>query len=93
MIEGLWIGHVFELSPTEAIAGFLTTLAIFAAFFVVQFILPGRRVTAYVVDNDSRRYGGHPWDYPCGLGRRNGLGRCFHGNRTNTVILEKAEIL
>ena len=41
MIEWLGIEHLFELSGTEAIAGFLTPLAIFAVFFVAQLILPG----------------------------------------------------
>ena len=44
MIEWLGIDHLFELSTTEAIAGFFTPLAIFVAFFVAQAILPGRRV-------------------------------------------------
>ena len=34
MIEWLGIEHLFELSPTEAIAGFLTPLVIFAVFLV-----------------------------------------------------------
>lgn len=46
MIEWLGIEHLFELSGAEAIAGFFTPLAIFAAFFIVQFILPGRKVLA-----------------------------------------------
>ena len=59
MTEWLGIGHLFELSRTEAIAGFLTPLAIFAVFFVVQLVLPGRRVPGYVVDPETgepRRY-------------------------------------
>ena len=36
MIEWLGIGHLFELSQTEAIAGFFTPLAIFAVFFLAQ---------------------------------------------------------
>ena len=43
MIEWLGIGHLFELSGTEAIAGFFTPLAIFAAIFVAQLVLLGRR--------------------------------------------------
>ena len=50
MIEWLGISHLFELSGMEAIAGFLTPLAVFAAFFVAQFILPARRVPGYVID-------------------------------------------
>ena len=50
MIEWLGISHLFELSGMEAIAGFLTPLAVFAAFFVAQFVLPARRVPGYVVD-------------------------------------------
>ena len=34
MIEWLEIEHLFDLSPTEAIVGFLTPLAIFAVFLV-----------------------------------------------------------
>ena len=34
MIEWLGIEHLFELSPTEAIACFLTPLVIFAVFLV-----------------------------------------------------------
>ena len=50
MIDWLGIGHLFALSRTEAIAGFFTPLAVFAAFFVAQIVLPGRRVPGYVVD-------------------------------------------
>ncbi len=64
MTEWLGIGHLFELSRTEAIAGFLTPLAIFAVFFVVQLVLPGRRVPGYVVDPET----GEPRPY-----RLNGL--------------------
>ncbi len=42
MTEWLGIGHLFELSRTEAIAGFLTPLAICAVFFLAQLVLPGR---------------------------------------------------
>ena len=59
MIEWLGVEHLFELSGTEAIAGFLTPVAIFAAFFVVQFILPGRRVTGYVINPET----GEPRNY------------------------------
>ena len=64
MIEWLGISHLFELSGMEAIAGFLTPLAIFAVFFLAQLILPGRRVTGYVVDGKT----GEPRSY-----RLNGL--------------------
>ena len=53
MIEWLGIGHFFELSRVEAIAGFLTPLAIFAAFFLAQLILPGRRVPGYVINPET----------------------------------------
>ena len=59
MTEWLGIGHLFELSPAEAIAGFFTPLAVFAAFFVVQFVLPGRRVTGYVINPET----GEPRNY------------------------------
>ncbi len=64
MIEWLGISHLFELSGTEAIAGFFTPLAIFAVFFLAQIILPARRVTGYVVDEKT----GEPRSY-----RLNGL--------------------
>ena len=50
MIEWLGIGHLFELSRTEAIAGFFTPLVIFAVFFLAQLMLPGRRVPGYVIN-------------------------------------------
>ncbi|MCY4112685.1 MAG: DUF1295 domain-containing protein [Chloroflexi bacterium] len=64
MIEWLGIEHLFELSPPEAILGFFTPLIIFAIFFAVQLILPGRRVPGYVVDPQT----GEPRSY-----RLNGL--------------------
>ena len=48
MIDWLGIEHLFELSGTEAIAGFFTPLAIFVAFLLAQVILPARRVPGYV---------------------------------------------
>ena len=53
MIDWLGIGHLFELSRTEAIAGFFTPLAIFAVFFLVQIILPGWRVPGYVINPET----------------------------------------
>ena len=53
MIEWLGIEHLFELSGAEAIAGFFTPLAIFAAFLLAQFILPGRKVPGYVINPDT----------------------------------------
>ena len=53
MTEWLGIEHLFELSGWEAVAGFLTPLAIFAAFFLAQVILPGRWVPGYVVNPET----------------------------------------
>ena len=64
MIEWLGIEHLFELSRTEAIAGFFTPLAVFAAFLLAQVILPARRVPGYVIDEKT----GEPRSY-----RLNGL--------------------
>ncbi len=59
MIELLGISHLFELSRTEAIAGFLTPLVIFAVFFLAQLILPGKWVPGYVINpqtGEPRKY-------------------------------------
>ncbi|MXX46217.1 MAG: ergosterol biosynthesis protein [Acidimicrobiia bacterium] len=59
MIEWLGIGHLFELSGSEAIAGFLTPLVVFAVFFLLQLILPARKAPGYVTDpatGEPRRY-------------------------------------
>lgn len=59
MTQWLGIGHLFELSRTEAILGFFTPLAVFAVFFVAQLVLPGRWVPGYVVDpqtGEPRKY-------------------------------------
>ena len=64
MIEWLGIEHLFELTTTEAVLGFFTPLAIFAVFAVAQFILPGRRVPGYVINQET----GQPRTY-----RLNGL--------------------
>ena len=64
MIEWLGIEHLFELSPTEAVIGFLTPLAIFVVFFIAQVILPARRVPGYVINPET----GQPRNY-----RLNGL--------------------
>ncbi len=59
MIEWLGIDHLFELSGSEAIAGFLTPLVVFAVFFLLQLILPARKVPGYVTDpatGEPRRY-------------------------------------
>ena len=59
MIERLGIDHLFELSGSEAIAGFLTPLVVFVVFFLLQLILPARRVPGYVTDpatGEPRRY-------------------------------------
>ena len=49
----LSIDHLLQLSETEAIAGFFTPLAIFAVFFVLQLVLPGRWVPGYVVNPET----------------------------------------
>ena len=59
MIEWLGIEHLVELSGTEAIAGFLTPLAIFVVFALAQIILPARRVPGYVIDENT----GEPRSY------------------------------
>ena len=59
MIEWLGLGHLFELSRTEAIAGFFTPLVIFAVFFLAQLMLPGRRVPGYVINPQT----GEPRNY------------------------------
>ncbi len=64
MIEWLGIVHLFELSRAEAIAGFFTPLVIFAVFFLVQIILPGKWVPGYVTNPET----GEPRKY-----RLNGL--------------------
>ena len=64
MIEWLGIGHLFELSENEAIAGFLTPQAIFAVFFLAQFLLPARRVSGYVINSETGELGNY---------RRNGF--------------------
>ena len=64
MIEWLGIGHLLELSGTEAVLGFLTPLLVFVFFFVAQLILPGRWVPGYVIDPET----GEPRKY-----RLNGL--------------------
>lgn len=53
MIEWLGVGHLFELSRTEEIAGFFTPLVMFAVFFLAQIILPDRRIPYYVVNPDT----------------------------------------
>ena len=64
MIETLGIEHLFELRGAQAVAGFLTPLAVFAAVFLAQIILPARRVPGYVIDKLT----GEPRNY-----RLNGL--------------------
>ena len=64
MIEWLGIGHLFELSGSEAVWGFVTPLVIFAVFCLAQVMLPARRVPGYVIDPET----GKPRDY-----RLNGL--------------------
>lgn len=64
MADALGIAHLFDLTTTEKILGFFTPFVIFAAFFVAQVVLPGRRVPGYVVDAET----GEPRKY-----RLNGL--------------------
>ncbi|WP_420626498.1 ergosterol biosynthesis protein [Candidatus Poriferisodalis sp.] len=64
MFERLGIGHLVELPASQALLGFLTPLFVFAAFFVLQMVLPGRHVPGYVVDRET----GLPCSY-----RLNGL--------------------
>ena len=64
MVDWLGIDHLFELSRTEAIAGFFTPLAIFAVFAIAQIVLPARRVPGYVINPAT----GEPRNY-----RLNGL--------------------
>ena len=64
MFEALGIEHLTDLTAGEAVAAFFTPLIIFAVFFVLQIVLPARRVTGYVKDRDT----GEPLNY-----RLNGL--------------------
>ena len=59
MLERLGIEHLFALSGTEVLLGFLTPVAIFVVIFLAQLILPGRRVPGYVIDPAT----GKPRDY------------------------------
>ena len=59
MIESLGLEHLFDLTATEKILAFFTPLVIFAAFFLVQLILPGRKVTGYVTNPET----GEPRNY------------------------------
>ena len=64
MADWLGIEHLTDLTAGEAVAGFFTPLIIFAVFFVLQFVLPARRVPGYVTDPAT----GEPRNY-----RLNGL--------------------
>ena len=59
MIDWLGIGHLFELSGMEAIAGFLTPLVVFAVFLVAHLVLPAIRVPGYVINPET----GEPRNY------------------------------
>ena len=59
MLESIGLEHLFDLTATEKILAFFTPLVIFAAFFVAQTILPGRRVTGYVTNAET----GEPRNY------------------------------
>ncbi len=64
MIEWLGISHLFELTGTEAVMGFLTPLIVFIVFFLAQLILPARQIPGYVINPET----GEPRNY-----RLNGL--------------------
>ena len=64
MFDWLGIGHLVELTAGEAVLGFLTPLFVMAAFFVLQMVIPGKRVPGYVIDAET----GQPRSY-----RLNGL--------------------
>ena len=49
----LSIDHLLQLSETEAIAGFFTPLAVFAVFFLLQLVLPGKWVPGYVINPET----------------------------------------
>ena len=59
MIEWLGVGHLFELSGIEVVAGFLTPLGVFVVFFVAHAVLPAIRVPGYVIDQRT----GEPANY------------------------------
>lgn len=59
MGDALGIEHFFELSGSDKVWGFFSPLIIFAAFFLAQLILPGRRVPGYVVNPQT----GKPRNY------------------------------
>ena len=59
MIEWLGIEHLFELTGTEALLGFLTPLGVCLLFFVLQMIIPGRKVPGYMINPDT----GEPRNY------------------------------
>ena len=58
MIEWLGISHLFEPSRTEAIAGFFTPLAIFAAFFIVSLFTWRQRLDDTMC---TEKYGAEKW--------------------------------
>ena len=53
MFDWLGIDHLVELTAAEAVLGFLTPLIVFAAFFVLQMVLPGRHVPGYVINRET----------------------------------------
>ncbi len=55
MSEWLGITHLLELSTAEAIAGFFTPLGVFAVVFLLQMILPAKKVLGYVIDPETGR--------------------------------------
>ncbi len=59
MGDALGIEHFFELSGSDKVWGFFSPLIIFAAFFLAQLILPGRKVPGYVVNPQT----GKPRNY------------------------------
>jgi hypothetical protein len=47
VFEALGTEHLTDLTTGEAVWAFFTPLIIFAVFFVLQIVLPARRVAGY----------------------------------------------
>ena len=65
MIEWLGIGHLFELTRTEALAGFFTPLAIFAVFLLALWDGRAQELSFFNGRFDERfcaeKYGAEKW--------------------------------